>query len=106
MLSGDERRYHWVIPNNVYPQSEASAKYWIKQNLRAAVLTTARPERRALVLLSLLKGCRLLGLVFTRDERKAAGKRVDELVKGEDFGDAVAQTLAFIEAAAVATSDS
>ncbi|MCX6030681.1 MAG: GPP34 family phosphoprotein [Chloroflexi bacterium] len=104
VLRADEKRYLWVLPYAIYPQQDASAKYWIKQNLRAAALTNTRPDRRGVELLSLLKGCRLLNLVFTKDERKAAGKRIDELVKGEDFGDAVAQTLADIEAATTAAA--
>jgi hypothetical protein len=101
-LVEDERRYTWAMPPTSAPQPDAPAKYWIKQSLRAAGLLQVRPERRAVVLLSLMQGCRLLNLVFTRDERKAASKRVDELVKGEDFGDAVAQTLVDIEAATTA----
>ncbi len=104
ILREEEQRYLWVLPYAVSPQQEASAKYWIKQNLRAIALTAARSERRGIVLLSLLKGCRLLSLVFTRDERKAARKRIDELVKGEDFGAAVAQTLADIETVTKAMS--
>ncbi len=102
VLREEERRYLWVAPYAGSPQQDAPAKYWIKQGLRTAGLTSAKPERRGVVLLSLMKGCRLLNLVFTRDERKAASKRVDELVQGEDFGAAVAQTLADIEAATTA----
>lgn len=103
-LYEEDRRYLGVVPYAANPQQDASAKYWIKQGLRATGLTSAKPERRGVVLLSLMKGCRLLNLVFTRDERKAARKRVDELVKGEDFGAAVAQTLSDIEAAVAATA--
>lgn len=102
VLAEEERRYLWAVPYVGVPQQDAPAKYWIKQELRVAGLTSAKPERRGVVLLSLMKGCRLLNLVFTRDERKAASKRVDELVKGEDFGAAVTQTLADIEAATTA----
>ncbi len=99
LLHEEDRRYFWIAPNATYPQRDAPAKYWIKNELRAAGLTLNRPERRTIVLLSLLRGCRLLGLVYTRDERKAAIKRVEELAKDEDFGAAVAQTLTDIEAA-------
>lgn len=102
VLSEDDQRFQWVTPYIGCPQQSAPAKYWIKQELRAAALTHGKPERHSVVLLSLVKGCRLLTLVFTKDERKAASKRVDALVKDEDFGAAVAQTLADIEAAAVA----
>ena len=100
VLRDEERRYSSLIPSVEYPQTDASAKYWIKQELRGAVLTATKRERRSIVLLSLMQGCRLLNLVFTTDERRAAGKRVQELVQGEDFGDAVAQTLHDIEIAA------
>jgi hypothetical protein len=51
-------------------------------------------------LLSLLKTCRLLRLVFTHEERKSASKKVDILVQGEVFGGAVEKILLDIEAAA------
>jgi golgi phosphoprotein 3 len=72
-----------VIPYSVYPQQNASAKYWIKHQLRAVVMANEKAETRTLILLSLLKACRLLNLVFTKDERKAAANQIDELVKGE-----------------------
>ena len=53
-----------------------------------------------MALLSLIDACRLLNLVFTKDERKAASKKVEDLVEGEPFGEAVAKTLEEIEMAA------
>ena len=88
-----------MIPYAGVPQPDAPAKYWIKQGLRAAGLTTpaGAPCRRAAEPDAGLPAAQP-GLY--RDERKAASKRVNELVKGEDFGDAVAQTLVDIEAVA------
>jgi len=96
-LREEERGYRPVVEDADGSTPGAPAKYRIKEKLRSAVLTTAGAERRTLVLLSLLQGCRLLNLVFTKDERKAAGKRIGELVQGEDFGAALAQTLDDIE---------
>jgi hypothetical protein len=79
---------------------DASAKYWVKQHLREITLGGVAPESRELALLSLIDACRLLNLVFTKDERKAASRKVEELVKGEPFGEAVAKTLEEIEMAA------
>jgi hypothetical protein len=104
VLREDDRRYAPLIPDAGSSQADAPAKYWIKHGLRSVVLTSAKAERRSLVLLSLMRGCRLLNLVFTRDERKAASKRAQELVRDEDFGDALEQTLADIEAATAAVS--
>jgi Golgi phosphoprotein 3 len=98
----EAKRYLWVIPYEVYPQQNASAKYWVKQQLRSVVMADEQPEQRSVALLSLLKACDLLNLVFTKDERKAARRRVKVLVQGEEFGEAVAQTIEEIEAAMIA----
>ncbi len=101
VLREEDHCYYGARPKPVYSEGDTPTKYWIKQGLRAAVLAGVPLERRQVVLLSLLRACRILNLIFTRDERKAAGKHVDQLVEGEDFGVALRQTLADI---AVATS--
>lgn len=102
VLQIEAKRFLWVIPYKVYPQQNASAKYWIKARLRGAALGGEKSEPRTVALLSLLKACRLLDLVFTRDERKAAGQTIDALVGGDLLGDALAETLAAVDGAAVA----
>lgn len=97
----EKKRYLWIIPYEIYPQVDASAKYWIKQHLRSVVLAGEKAEAPDVALLSLLKACDMLRLLFTRDERKYASKKVDDFVRGEVFGEAVAELLAEIEAAAV-----
>ncbi len=97
VLREEEQRYYSVIVEGAEPIQRAPVKYWIKERLRRAALTTASVEPRTVVLLSLLQGCRLLNLVFTKDERRTAGGRIGELVQGEDFGAALAQTIEDIE---------
>jgi len=99
----EQKRYLWVIPYLAYPMQDASAKYWVKQHMREMVLGGVAPESREVALLSLIDACRLLNLVFTKDERKAASKKVEDLIKNEPFGDAVAKTLEEIEMAATIT---
>jgi hypothetical protein len=96
------KRLSRLLPYDVYPRREATAKYWVKRRLRALALVSGKITPADVALLSLLKACRLFKLVFTRDERKAAGKTVDALVQSEIFDAAVAQLLTDIEAAAVA----
>ena len=90
----DRKQYAWVKPYATFPQVEASAKYWVKQHLRGIVLAGEPANPADIVLLSLLKAARLLRFVFTRDERKFADKKVEALVEGEVFGEAVAKLLA------------
>jgi len=102
VLQQEEKKLLWIIPYLAYPQEDASAKYWIKQHMRSMVFTAEPPEPRRVILLSLLKACQITNLVFTRDERKAAKRRIAELVKGEVFGEAVAKVIEEIEAATAA----
>ncbi len=87
----DNKQYAWVIPYPAFPQGQASAKYLLKQHLRGIVLAGQPATPADLVLLSLLQACRLLRLVFTRDERPCADKKVEEMVQGEVFGEALAK---------------
>ena len=89
----DKKNYSWVIPFPAFPQGQTSAKYLVKQHVREVVLAGEPASPADITLLSLLKVCRLLRLVFTRDERKSADKKVDALVKDEIFGQAVAALL-------------
>jgi len=104
VLRMEEKRYLWVIPSQASPQQDASAKYWLKQHLRAVVLAGEKAEPRDVALLSLLKACSLSKMVFTKDERKWAQKKVEALMADEVFGPAVGEVLADIEAALIAAT--
>lgn len=90
----EKKRYKWVIPYPAFPQGEATAQYTLKQHVRGIILAGEPVSRADITLLSLLKACGLLRMVFTRDERKLADKKVDALVQGEVYGEAVAKVLA------------
>lgn len=79
----DDKRYQLVIPGLAFPERKASAKYWIKHNLREIALTDLEPSPRAAILLSLVMASGLLSLVFTKDERSAVVKRVASIQKAE-----------------------
>jgi hypothetical protein len=88
-----------MIPHEVYPQQNASAKHWVKQHLRAVVLGGEEPDAHTVALLSLIKASRMINMIFTKGERKASDIKVEELVNGDAFDEAVAQTLDDIDAA-------
>ena len=89
----EEKHFAWVLPSAEGTPPGGSAKYGLKLHLRAVILAGEEPQPTDLVLLSLLKACRMLDLVFTRDELKAARKKVDERVKTEVFGKAVTKAI-------------
>ncbi|HVM70828.1 MAG TPA: GPP34 family phosphoprotein [Anaerolineales bacterium] len=90
----EKKHYSWVIPFPAFPKVAASAKYSVKNHLRGIVLAGEPANPADIVLLSLLKACRMLRFVFTRDERKFADQKVAALVQNEVFGETVAKLLA------------
>ena len=52
----------------------------VRPSLREVVLTYQEPDLPERTLLALLYQANYLGLVFTRDERKAANKRINKLL--------------------------
>ncbi|MBN1582383.1 MAG: GPP34 family phosphoprotein [Anaerolineae bacterium] len=100
VLRREKKRFLWIVPYSTYPQQNTSAKYQIKSHLREAILAGETRDSRTGALLSLVRATRMLDLVFTRDECKAATRRIKDSIKGEVFGEAVAQVLQEIESAA------
>lgn len=104
ILQEESELYLWVIPSRVYTQANASAKYQIKQRLRAIILAGEKHDEYAVALLSLARACGLLEHIFTVDEIKSARKRVDTLVQDETIGAAVIEVIQDIAAAATAAT--
>jgi len=99
LLAQEDGRSLWVIPSPLAPDQHASAKYALKARLRAAALACAEPGLHELALLSLLRACSLLELVFVKDERKLASQRIHELVLGEALKNPLVQSIEEIEEA-------
>lgn len=95
----------WVVPGPDTPDLEASTKYVIKHRLRSVVLAGEEAQLRDIALLNLIKYCGLTFLVFLRDERKLAGRRIHELMVGEALKNPSAQTFEEIAVALEALID-
>jgi Golgi phosphoprotein 3 len=89
----EEDHLVWVIPSPLFPQIKASTKYWLIQRLRSVVLAQETAQPHDIALLSLLRACGLLDLVFLRDERKAASQTINELVVGGALQDPLLETV-------------
>jgi Golgi phosphoprotein 3 len=93
ILYKEEKRYLGVVPYEAYPEQDGTAKYWIKYHLREVALDGGKPEARIVVLLSLVKACEMIDLVFARDEIKPARKKIERLVENEVITQEVCETL-------------
>ena len=92
-------RLTWVIPFADLPETNASAKFLLKARLRKSVLAEEDLEEHDLALLGLAKACNLLNLIFTKDERTTARRRIYELTVGKTLADPLFQSIHEIEAA-------
>jgi Golgi phosphoprotein 3 (GPP34) len=88
-----KKRLMLVVPYGEHPAGQVSAKYALKSRLREIVLVGQAPELSERIQLVLLNNCALLGLVFTRGERKSAGKRIAKLSSEAEAGVALSEML-------------
>jgi hypothetical protein len=99
VVKQEEKRLTWVIPYADSPENNASAKFALKARIRKSILSDEDLENHDLTLLCLVKACNLLNLVFTKDERKMARRRIYELMVSKALKDPEFQTIQEIEAA-------
>jgi len=102
VFTQDDERMLWVIPSPLQPEVKASTKYVVSKRLRGIALAQENFETRDLVLLSLVRACDLLDLVFLRDERKLAAQFINEQLFSRAISDPMIQTVREIEAAIAA----
>ncbi len=99
ILHQQEKRYLWVVPYLVFPQKDASAKYWVKQHLRGVVLAGDIADTHTMMMLNLLCAGSLLDFVFNRDEIKAARQRIEKITRSTLLGQGVVQAMEEIDTA-------
>jgi golgi phosphoprotein 3 len=97
VITQEDDHLSWVTPSPLQGDVKASTKFWLVNHLRSIVLTSEEIKPRDIVLLSLLRACGLLDLVFLRDERKFTSRKVNELFYRQALADPVSQTIQEIE---------
>ena len=65
----------------------------IRHRIRNIVLHAHPADEANVALISLTKACGLVNEVFSRDERKAATRKIKELSESEQFGKAVSANI-------------
>jgi len=93
VLKQEDEDFSWVVPDTAGDNFNASAKFNLKRQLRAVVLAQQESDLKRTALLSLLLASNKLDLVFFKDERKIARRRIDELLMSEAMRDPVAQSI-------------
>jgi len=98
ILNQEDDHLFWPSQSS-NPQADVPLKYGIKRRLRGTILANEDIDLHNLTLLSIIRACNLLKLVYTKDERKAAQRRIHEKFIGEALDNPIAQTIEEIERA-------
>ena len=85
--------FTWVIPYPADNLLQASAKFGLRRQLRSHILPGQSPSINELALLALLQATNKLDLLFFKDERKLAFRRISEQIMALALSDPVGQTL-------------
>lgn len=101
----DESSFISLPSQNELDGQNASARYWLKRRLRGLALTDQEADLRGLALLNLVQSCDFIDLVFTRDERKIARRRIYELLVGTALSNGQAQAIEEIGRAVESQAD-
>ena len=98
-VTQDDDQLSWVIPSPLQPETKVSTKYLLITRLRGIVLAQENAQPRDIALLSMVRACGLLDLIFLRDELKLADRQINELVFKQALSNPVIQTIQEIECA-------
>lgn len=99
ILRREEHRIVWVIPLDRYPTADPAPEREVRQRIRDVVLEGVAPEPHIAALIGLMKACNLTALVFTKDEQRSYGQRIDQIAHGDAVGQAVSRAAEAAQAA-------
>ncbi|WP_257348493.1 GOLPH3/VPS74 family protein [Pseudalkalibacillus decolorationis] len=89
VLEEKEEKVLWIFTSHKYPTDEEASEQQIRKHIYKSVFENEETDARSGILLSLVKACNLVEEVFTKDKRKEAKKRIDELNQKNDYAKAV-----------------
>ena len=102
ILRREAHKVLWVFPTQRYPTLSGGPEMKRRELIRSAILHRVEPDERTGILISLVSACNLVNEIFSKEERKAAQKRVKEIAQGEAVGKAVSDAVAGVRAAVAA----
>lgn len=99
ILKEEDKTYFFFFNTNVYPTVDERPEQEIRKHVNDVVFNNAEPDPEIAMLLSLIKTCDLTAEVFGKERKKAAEKKLIELIENNEYGKAVSKTVEDMEAA-------
>lgn len=101
VLKEEEKKVLWIFNQSTYPTDKEIPEQEIRNRVHASLFGDEKPNVRSAMLLSLIKSCNLVDEVFSKDEKKEATKRMDEIIKNHDYGKAVKASIEEMQTAVI-----
>ncbi|RMF61727.1 MAG: GPP34 family phosphoprotein [Calditrichaeota bacterium] len=93
ILRKENHKILWVIPTKRYPIVNVAPEYEIRGRIHQILIQKDTPNEEEIALLSLIKACDLLNVLFPKTERKMAKARLKKLIENEVVGKAVSSVV-------------
>lgn len=93
ILKQAEQKILWVFKQRRYPVIDNREEKEVKARIRETVLEQVIPDPRDVVLISLMTACDLIDEVFSKEERKKALDRIEQLSRMDLIGQAIFETI-------------
>jgi golgi phosphoprotein 3 len=93
ILKQAEQKILWVFKQRRYPVIDNREEKEVKARIRETVLEQGIPDPRDVVLISLMTACDLIDEVFSKEERKKALDRIEQLSRMDLIGQAIFETI-------------
>ena len=89
IIEKKDEKILWLIPTKRYPTKNPIPENEVRSRIIDIVLHNKQADERSLMLISLINSCSLIKEVFAKEDRKIAKKKIKEIVKGENIGNAI-----------------
>ncbi|OFX24923.1 MAG: hypothetical protein A2041_11340 [Bacteroidetes bacterium GWA2_31_9b] len=107
LIKVQKNKFLWIFRYTNYPIINSDQVDEIIVRLKDIVLNYQKPDINSVLLLSLMNSCKLTRILFIdKKDHKIANKRIKELTKDIEIGEAVSQTIKEIQTAVLVASTS
>lgn len=106
VLTTQEGRVLWIFPRTTYPTQDPLPELAVRDRLRAALMGDGAVDPPTASLAAILRGCRALGGVLSRQELKEQKQRIAAVCESDATGSLVGKAVAAAVASAEAAASS
>lgn len=98
ILKEVDEKVLWVFDTRRYPMVDGTEEREVKRRIMDVLFSDSKPEQRDIVIICLADACNLIDQLMSERELRSVEPRIDEIVKMDVIGQAVANTIREIRA--------